>query len=89
MPLYEYSDPDTGVTVELRRRVEDRDQPIILRRTKSVPDRIGICGFGPTQEQQFHNDILKGWYACEQKEGSKLSTGEFTKAQIKEAWTNE
>lgn len=88
MPLYEYSDPDTGITVELKRRVEDRDQPIILRRTKSVPDRVGICGASPTQEQQFHNDILNGWYANEQKHGSRLNTGEFTKEQIKKAWTD-
>jgi hypothetical protein len=87
MPLYEYSDPDTGVTVELKRRIEDRDRPIVLTRTSTIPARIGIHGLGPTQEQQFNSDILRGYYTAEQREGTRLDTGEFTKEQIKQAWS--
>jgi hypothetical protein len=87
MPLYEYSDPETGITVELTRRVEDRNRPIVLRRMKSVPDRVCLFGLGPTQEQQFNADILNGWYRNEEKAGSRLLTGEFTKDQIKKAWS--
>ena len=87
MPLYEYSDPETGIRIELRRHVEDRDKPIVLRRERNIPDRLSIHGLGPTQEQQFDADILRGWYACEQQQGSRLQTGEFTKEQIKKAWS--
>jgi len=87
MPLYEYSDSETGVRIELRRTVEDRDKPIVLKREKTIPDRLSICGLGPTPEQAFSADILNGWYAREQQQGSKMDTGEFTKDQIKKAWS--
>jgi hypothetical protein len=88
MPLYEYSDPETGVRIELQRKVEDRNKDIVLKRTKSVPERVTIHGLGPTPSQEFNADILNGWYA-EQQYGTRLQTGEFTKEEIKKAWTNE
>ena len=89
MPLYEYSDPETGVRIELRRNVEDRNKPIVLNRTKNIPDNLSIHGLGPTPSQVFNQDILNGWYAQEQKQGTRLQTGEFTKEQIKQAWTTD
>jgi hypothetical protein len=64
-----------------------RNQPIVLWRSKWIPDKVSIHGIGPTQEQQFNADIMKGWYAAEQKEGSRFNGGEFTKEQIKKAWS--
>jgi hypothetical protein len=89
MPLYEYSDPDTGISIEIRRRVEDRNRPIVLNRTKNIPESIAIYGLGPTQDQQFNADILNGWYAREQEQGSRFNGGGFTKEQIKKVWTDE
>jgi hypothetical protein len=89
VPLYEYYDPETGVRVEIRRKVEDRNKPIVLTRPKTVPDNLSIHGLGPTPDQAFNNSILNGWYAREQKDGTNLLTGEFTKEQIKQAWTTD
>lgn len=89
MPLYEYSDAETGVRIEISRKVEDRNNPIVLVRSKTVPDRVSILGFGLTPNQQYNKDILAGWYAQEQKQGSKLNTAEFTKEQIKKIWTTD
>ena len=89
MPLYEYSDPETGVRIELRRAVEDRNKPIVLTRIKTVPDKVSIHGFALTPDQAFNGDILKGWYRQEEKHGTRLLTGEFTKEQIKQAWTTD
>ena len=87
MPLYEYNDADTGVRIEINRKVEDRNKPIVLMRTKTVPDNLTIYGLGPTPDQAFNNSVMEGWYAAEQREGSRLNTAEFTKQQIKEAWS--
>ena len=89
MPLYEYSDPETGVRIELRRNVEDRNKPIVLNRTKNIPDNLSIHGLGPTQSQEFNKSVLDGWYRNEEKHGTRLQTGEFTKEQIKQAWTTD
>ena len=41
MPLYEYSDPETGVRIEINRKVDDRNKPIVLMREKTLVMRIG------------------------------------------------
>lgn len=87
MPLYAYTDEETGVTIELNRKVEDRDKPIVLVRASKVPDRITIHGLEPSPEQDFDTKILKAYYRKEEKEGSRFNGGEFTKSQIKKAWT--
>lgn len=89
MPLYEYSDPETGIRIEISRKVEDRNKDIVLKRTKTVPDRISIYGLDPTPSQQHDKEVLAGWYRQEQLQGSKLNTAEFTKEQIKQAWTTD
>lgn len=85
MPLYAYVDPETGVAVELRRPVEDRDKPIVLRRAKSVPDRIGILGFGPSEDQTFSNRMLRQYHRKEEREGSRFRSS-YSKKQIQKAW---
>jgi hypothetical protein len=86
MPLYEYADPETGVRVELRRPVDDRNKPIVLARVKTVPDRVGILGFEPTESESFDTGIVKALYRKEEREGSRFKCGEFSKAQLKKAW---
>ena len=85
MPLYEYHDPETGVSVELRRPVEDRDKAILLKRTSNVPKRVAIVGAGLTEDQLFDAKVKKAYYQKEEKEGSRFKSG-YSKKQLKEAW---
>ena len=75
MPLYEYSDPETGVKVELARPVEDRNKEIILKRLKDIPDSLVVFGSQPTEEQSFDKKILEGYYRKEEQEGSRFRSG--------------
>lgn len=86
MPIYEYSDPETGVRVEIRRPVEARNKPIILSRTKTVPDRISIHGFESSEEEQYDAGIVKALYRKEEREGSRFRCEEFSKKKLKEVW---
>jgi hypothetical protein len=86
MPLYEYADPETGVRVELRRPVEDRNKPIILIRDKAVPDRVTIYGFEPTEAAVYDAGIVKALHRKEEREGSRFRCGEFSKSQLKKVW---
>ena len=87
MPIYEYGDPETGVTVELRRAVEDRNRPIVLTRTATVPDRVSIYGFEPSPEEDFDSKIVKALYRKEQERGTDFrGCGEFNKSALKKAW---
>ena len=86
MPMYEYADPETGVRVELRRTVEDRNKDIILKRVGSVPQRLSIHGLGPSESQQFDADILRSYYHKEEREGSRFQAA-HTKQQIRDAWS--
>lgn len=88
MPIYEYSDAETGVVVELQRPVSDRNKPVILTRTKNIPDRISIHGLEPSDGDKQDDKILKAWYKREQREGSRFDGKGFTKNQIKRAWTD-
>ncbi len=73
MPLYEFIDPETGVTAEVVRSVEDRDKPLILRR-RSVPSRIGVVAGGIPVES-FNDTIRKAYYEVEQEKGSRTRFG--------------
>jgi hypothetical protein len=86
MPLYEYADPETGVRVELRRPVDDRNKPILLTRTKTVPDRVGILGFEPTESESFDSGIVKALHRKEEREGSRFKCAEFSKNALKKVW---
>jgi hypothetical protein len=86
VPLYSYKDEATGVRVELRRPVEERNNPIVLIRESSVPDRVTIYGFEPTEAEVYDAGIVKALYRKEEKEGSRFRCAEFSKAQLKKAW---
>jgi hypothetical protein len=86
MPIYEYHDDVTGLTIDLRRPVADRDKPIVLTRASNVPDRISIYGFDGTAEQIYDAGIVKALHRKEEQEGSRFRCGEFTKTQLKKAW---
>lgn len=86
MPLYEYRDDVTGLSVEMRRPVEDRNKPIVLTRSKSVPDRVSILGFEPSDAESYDTGIIKALHRKEEREGSRFKCGEFSKAQLKKAW---
>lgn len=81
MPLYEYHDPETGVRVELSRHVEDRNKPIVLMRTKNIPDRLAVFGSQPTPEQSYDREILQGYYRQEQEQGCRFRS-KYTKKHL-------
>ena len=85
MPLYEYHDPETGVNVELRRPVEDRDKAIVLKRANTVPRRVAIIGVAPTQEESFDANIKKAYHKKEEKEGSRFRSV-YDKKTLAKAW---
>ena len=86
MPLYAYSDAITGLVVELRRKVEDRDKPIVLTRTKTVPDRVAIMGIGPSESAEFNRRMLGQYHKKEEREGSRFRS-EHSKETIKKTWS--
>ena len=85
MPLYAYEDKDTGLTVELRRPVEDRDKPIVLRRAKTVPDKVSVLVPGASEAGDFNKKMMREHHKKEEREGSRFNSS-FTKDQIKKAW---
>jgi hypothetical protein len=87
MPLYTYEDPETGLKIDLRRSVEDRNKPIVLQRIKTVPDRVGVLVPGATEESSFNARMLKEHHKKEEREGSRFRSA-FKKEQIKKAWAN-
>jgi len=88
MPLYTYEDPETGLKIDLRRPVEDRNKPIVLKRLKSVPDRVGVLvPCGATEDSSFNARMLKEHHKKEEREGSRFRST-YKKDQIKAAWQN-
>lgn len=85
-PLYAYEDEGgTGLKVELRRPVADRDKPIVLTRTKTVPDRVAVMGIGPNESQEFNRRMLRQYHRKEEREGSRFKS-EHSKETIKKLW---
>ena len=87
MPLYEFYNEETGMRLLIPRKVEDRNEPLAFTRI-TVPSTITIHGFEPTPAEDFDNSILKKLHRKEERDGSRFQCGEFTKQQIKDAWTN-
>jgi hypothetical protein len=86
-PLYAYEDEGgTGLKIELRRTVADRDKPIVLTRTKTVPDRLAVVGTGPSDSQHFNSKMLKQYHRKEERDGARFQS-DFSKQQIKKAWS--
>jgi predicted nucleic acid-binding Zn ribbon protein len=88
MPLYTYEDPETGIKIDLRRSVEDRNKPIVLKRMKDIPDRVGVMIPGATQDGSFNDRMIRSHYQKEQAEGSRFKSS-YTKEQIKQAWATQ
>jgi hypothetical protein len=87
MPIYTYEDQEAGIKIDLRRPVEDRNKPIVLKRMKDIPDRVGVMvRGGHTEDTSFNSRILKSHYKQEQEQGSRFRST-YTKNQIKEAWS--
>jgi hypothetical protein len=87
MPLYEFHNEEFGANIAVPRKVEDRDKPLVFTRV-TVPSTIVIHGFEPSEAEAFDTTILKQFHRKEEKEGSRFQCGEFSKRQIKDAWTN-
>lgn len=83
MPLYEYTNDEHGLAVDLPFAVADRPDEIVLRR-KTVPSRVSIVGFTPTATPDAPDQVLNGYRALEN--AGRLGTGEFTPDQIKRIW---
>lgn len=69
------------------RKVEERNKPLAFTRI-TVPSTITIHGFEPSEAEAFDKTMLRNFYKKEEKEGSRFRCGEFTKQQIKDAWTD-
>lgn len=90
MPIYEYHNPETDVTVDMHRSVEDRNKPVYIDgllfvRVSTVPARVSIHGVGPSEGERFDQNILQAYYKKEQKEGSRFKSG-YSKNQLAKAW---
>lgn len=94
MPLYEYVNPMTGETIELRRAVAERNKPVLKDgiawpRFGCVPKRIAVLLPGPSPEDKFKTEVLRGYYDREQELGSNFNyTGRcgLNKKQLAELW---
>jgi len=87
MPFYEFYNAETDTRLMVPRRVDDRDKPLEFHRI-TVPSTIGIHGFEPSDAEAFDDTILKKFHRKEEQLGSRFQCGEYTKQQIKDAWTN-
>ena len=89
MPIYEYTNRRTGETVMLRIPVEKRNDLVKVKGQifdrQEIPSRITVLG--GHLPPGGANDVMKGYYSEEQKQGSNFKS-EFTKNEIKKAWSN-
>ena len=87
MPVYPYFDEETGLRIDVRRKVEDRNKPITLKRDGSVPNRVGVIIPGATEAGDFNRTMLKAYHRKEEREGSRYKS-EHSKRVTKRAWEN-
>jgi hypothetical protein len=90
VPIYEYYNSQTDVTIEVHRSVADRNRPVEMDglffvRATTVPSRISIHGVEPSADEQFDQNILKSYYKKEQSEGSRFRSG-YSKKQLAKTW---
>ena len=73
MPLYEYENQEHGITVELVRPVERRDDPVtITLQRRTAPQRVGVVA-GGIGEPTFEDTIRSAYHAREQELGSRFT----------------
>ena len=85
MPTYTYADPGTGLEIDVRRPVADRDKPIVLHRTGKVPKSVGVRVAGAAPADPLREQIRRGYRRLEEKHGSRFRS-EHGAAIIKETW---
>ena len=85
MPVYHYFDEETGLRIDVRRKVEDRNKPITLKRDGSVPNRVGVIIPGATEAGDFNRTMRKAYHRKEEREGSRFRS-EHSKSKIQRAW---
>ena len=74
MPLYVYENQEHGVTVELVRPVEQRDEPVtITLQRRTAPERVGVVA-GGIGETTFTDTIRNAYHTLEQERGSRFTT---------------
>lgn len=85
MPMYEYTDEDTGMVIHARRTVEDRNKPLVFKRSKRVPDRVGVLVPGASPDSSFNATMRRAYHRKEEKEGSRFRST-HSKKTISRAW---
>lgn len=90
MPLYKYRDTVTGETVEMVRRVSERDNvpPNYIR--IPIPERIGILGTSssPLDPHTAEAQVPKAYRQLEEKHGNRefLKESGFSTEEVKRVW---
>lgn len=84
MPLYEYTNEEHGLAIDLPFAVADRPDEIVLKR-KTVPSRVSVRGFVSAPTSGAADQVLAGYQALE--DTGRLGTSEFSADQIKRAWS--
>lgn len=87
MPVYHYFDEETGLRIDVRRTVADRNKPITLKRDGSVPNRLSVIVPGATESGDFNRKMLRAYHKKEEREGARFKS-EHSKEKIKAAWEN-
>jgi hypothetical protein len=85
MPLYVYEN-DEGERIEELRLSKDKDVCPEGYKRVNVPQPIAFTGIA-SNPASMKDGVLKGYYDQECKHGSKWKS-EFSKKQIKQAWSN-
>jgi hypothetical protein len=67
--------------------VEHRDKPVVLRRKRTVPNRVSVLvPSGATESSDFNQRMLKAHHRKEEKEGSRFKSS-YDKKTIKKVWS--
>lgn len=83
MPLYEFTNDEHGIAVDLPFPVEGRPDEIVLKR-RTVPSRVSVKAFASAPTDNPADRVLSGYKALE--DSGRLGFSEFTPDQIKRAW---
>lgn len=83
MPLYEFTNDEHGIAVDVPFAVADRPDEIVLRR-RTVPSRVSVRGITGAPTPDAADQVLNGYKALES--AGKLGRGEFSADTIKRVW---
>lgn len=82
MPIFTYEDERTGLQVDLNRPLEERNEPIVLRRVFTAP-RVNMNA--ATEDTDFNTRMLRGYHEAECRDGSRFRSEHKTET-IKQTW---